>query len=775
MSAESVTRHTASHWGTYRITVRDGDIVSVHPGDEDTCASPMIASLPAIVRSPLRIARPAIRAGWLRDRAEARHLRGRDDFIEVSWDHALDLVAAEMTRVRQAHGPASIYGGSLGWASAGRLHHAPSLLKRFLNLGGGFTDKIGNYSFGAAMALLPHVIGHGDVTATLSSWSTVVESTRLLVMFGGAALRNAQIESGGTHDHSAHRWLRRIQEAGVRIVNVSPVRDDVADFLGAEWIPIIPNTDAALMLAMAYVLVVEHRADHAFLDKYCSGHDAFIRYLLGTGDATPKTPEWAERITGVPASLIQDLARRTTATRSMVCASWSVQRGDHGEQPYWAAIALAACIGQIGLPGGGFGFGYAATDGTAAPRRSGLPRPRLPIGSNSVKTAIPAARIADLLLHPGDTIDFNGSRISYPDIRLVYWCGGNPFHHHQDLNRLVRAWRRPDTVIVHEPWWTPVAKFADIVLPCTTTLERNDIMASELGTRYVAMKQILAPVGGARDDLWIFADLASRLGYRDEFLEGRDEQGWLRSMYEIASDEAVRLGYRLPPFDTFWSAGSFQFDDAATPRLLLQDFRADPVANPLATPTGRIELWSERIASFRYPDCPPHPAWLAPAEWLGSPLARTYPLHLLTMQPATRLHSQMDSSPLSQASKIGGREPVYMNEKDGMERGLENGAVVKVFNARGACLAAVVLTDGIRQGVLQMATGAWYDPEAPGETGSMDKHGNPNVLTLDKGTSRLGQCSSAQTALVQVERWTGPLPPVSAYRVPRIVSADETS
>ncbi len=167
-----------------------------------------------------------------------------------------------------------------------------------------------------------------------------------------------------------------------------------------------------------------------------------------------------------------------------------------------------------------------------------------------------------------------------------------------------------------------------------------------------------------------------------------------------------------------------------------------------------------------YADCPGHPAWLEPAEWLGSAVARQYPLHLLTTQPRTRLHAQMDMGRVSQHSKIAGREPMRINRGDADARGIRDGDVVRVFNQRGAILAGAVLTDDIRSGVIQISTGAWYDPLEPGAIGSLDKHGNPNVLTLDKGTSSLAQGPSAQTTLVQVEKYAGEPPPVSAFEPP---------
>src|SRR6202040_4345763 len=157
--------------------------------------------------------------------------------------------------------------------------------------------------------------------------------------------------------------------------------------------------------------------------------------------------------------------------------SQSLQRAEHGEQPVWMGLVLGALLGQIGLPGGGFAYALGSTSNTGKPPLA-VPLPTPPTGRNSIADFIPVARIADMLLQPGEPFDYDGQRLAYPDIRLVYWAGGNPFHHHQDLNRLRRAFARPDTVIVQDSAWTASARHADVVLPATVTLEREDIGGS---------------------------------------------------------------------------------------------------------------------------------------------------------------------------------------------------------------------------------------------------------------------------------------------------------
>jgi biotin/methionine sulfoxide reductase len=378
-----------------------------------------------------------------------------------------------------------------------------------------------------------------------------------------------------------------------------------------------------------------------------------------------------------------------------------------------------------------------------------------------------------LLERPGEVLQYNGQDITLPDIRMIWWAGGNPFHHHQDLPRLQRAWARAETIIVQEPWWTAVARQADIVLPATTTLERNDIASSSRDRFVRAMHQAIPPIAQARNDTDMLADVAEALGYRDRFTEQRDEGAWLRHLYERWRQACDRLGFATPDFDRFWAEGHIEVPPVAIGEEYTQfaDFRADPENEPLNTPSGKVELFSETIASFGYDDCPGHPVWIAPREWLGAKAVAEYPLHLLSFQPATRLHGQLDPGRVAAADKIQGREPVNMNPADAEARGLKDGDIIRVFNARGACLGGVRIKEGMLPGVVAMATGAWYDPATPGDPDALCVHGNPNVLTADVGTSRLGQGPSAQSCLVQIERWDEPLPPVTVHMPPPVVAA----
>lgn len=757
---------TSTHWGVYEVEVERGKVTRLKPFRHDPEPSPIGNSIPAALTSPARVLRPAIRKSYLEGGpGTATERRGAEPFVEVSWSEALDIVAAEVGRVKTNFGNAAIFAGSYGWSSAGRFHHAQSQVHRFMNCVGGYVAHVGTYSLGAARTLLPHIVADMDrLRGQHTPWAVMEQHTKLFIAFGGVPLRNTQVNSGGASQHEVGLWLRKLAAAGVALVNVSPVSSDLDAAPGVEWIAIRPNTDAAFMLGLAHTLVAEGLHDEAFLRSHAVGFERFRAYLMGETDGQPKSADWAAGICDVPSAAIARLARRMAANRTLITSSWSLQRADHGEQPFWLTMTLAAMLGQIGLPGGGFGLGYGSVnaEGSHASPYSG---PVLPQGANAVKTPIPVARIADMLLDPGGTYEFDGKRCTYPDIHLVYWCGGNPFHHHQDLNRLLRAWRKPDTIVIHEQFWTAAAKHADIVLPATTMLERDDIGSTGRDRYMIAMKKAVDAPGEARDDFTIFAGLAERLGVRRAYTENRDAMVWLRYLYEASRERADQFDIELPGFDDFWASGVFEVPRPAKAQIMFEGFRADPAANPLPTPSGKLEIYSQRIASFQYDDCPGHPAWFAPLEWLGD-ADRRYPLHLISSQPSTKLHSQYDHGVVSRANKIQGREPIVLHPADAAARGLGAGDIVRVFNDRGQCLAGVRLNDSVKRGVVTLSTGAWYDPLVPGEIGTLDKHGNPNVLTLDRGTSRLTQGTSAHTCLVEVERYTGELPPITAYDPP---------
>lgn len=762
---------TTTHWGRYRATVHRGDLVDVVPVPEDGEPSPIGRSLIDARLAPTRIRRPMVRTGYLQNGPRrGGNRRGADTFTPVSWDRALDLVAGELRRVYTEHGPSAVYGGSYGWASAGRFHHAQSQVHRFLNLAGGYTGSSGTYSYAAMQRIVPRVLGISaeQLMLELPTWQEIADHAELVVCFGGLPLKNSQVSPGGVHRHEADAGQAMCRERGVEFVNVSPCREDLPR--AARWIHPRPNTDVALILALCERIISTGRHDAAFLRECCTGFEHLQRYLDGSADGVRKDAAWAAAICAIPPETITDLADRIAGRRTLLTMAWSLQRARHGEQPCWAVLALAAVAGHIGHPGRGAALGFGTHHSTGI---AGLKTPiaSLPQRADAapVLPSIPVARVVDMLLGPGDVIDYDGQQITLPDTRLVYWCGGNPFHHHQDLNRLTTGWQLPETVVVHEPFWTATARHADVVLPTTITLERNDFAHGRHESEISVMKKAVDPPGEACDDYTVFSRLADRLGFAEQFTEGRTADEWVRHLYEKTCTAVQARGTAMPTFDEFWAAGEAVVAAADQPRTdTLQQLRRDPARHPLPTPSGRIELFSDTVAGFGYHDCPGHPMWLDPGEWLGAPLAQRFPLHLVSNQPRTRLHSQLDHGAVSRESKVDGREPVLLHVADARRRNIADGDVVRIFNERGECLAGARLSSDVMPGVVILATGAWYDPVEPH---GLERHGNPNVLTSDRGTSALAQGPVPGTALVEVERWNRPAPAVMSFAPPPTLDA----
>ena len=673
-----------------------------------------------------------------------------------------------MRRVIDTHGNDGIFAGSYGWASAGRFHHAQSQLKRFLNTIGGFVRSEGNYSYNAAMGAMPHIVGGNfrQQVVEATRWTVIAEHSDLVVLFGGMPMRNTQICDGGNSRHRMAGNLRACVENGVSFVNISPLRSDVEDWVGADWIAPRPGTDTAMMMGLAHTLLVENLHDQAFLDRYTVGFDRVRQDLLGEDDGVAKDADWAGDICGVDPDTIRHLARRMAQGRTMIGCASGLQRADWGEQPLWMTVTLAAMLGQIGLPGGGYTVAYGVNGHVGNVARP-FPWASLPQGNNPVKNYIPVAMIASMLHNPGGTYRCNGETRTFPDARLVWWAGGNPFHHHQDLNDLRRAFQKPDTIIVNEVNWTATARHADIVLPVAASTERLDFGAGRTDNILVPMPRHAQPPGQARVEFDIYADLADRMGTADAFTEGRTEAEWVEYLWEETCKIGARGGHKLPPWAEFIAGDIVELPDPMPNNVFLREFRADPDLCPRPTPSGKIELFSETVASFALPDCKGHATWNQPHDVAAGLVAR-YPLALISGQPKTRLHSQHDNGAYSLSHKIKGREPVLINPQDANSRGIADGDIVVLHNDRGKCLAGARVTDDVMPGVVFLWTGAWYDPDLD-DPDNIDRHGNPNVLTHDKRTSEFTQSPASHSALVEVARFDGILPSVEAHKRPSFV------
>ncbi|HCM1991754.1 TPA: trimethylamine-N-oxide reductase TorA [Salmonella enterica subsp. salamae serovar 30:m,t:-] len=780
---------SGSHYGAFEAKVMNGEWVATRPFKHDKYPCDMLNAVREVVYNPSRVRYPMVRLDWLRQREKSdRRQRGDNRFVRVSWDRALDLFYEELERVQKTYGSSGVFTGLADWQMVGKYHKAGGAMDRGLGLHGSYVTTVGDYSAAAAQVILPHVIGSLEVYEQQTSLPLVIEHSQTIVLWGCDPIKNLQIEFL-VPDHDAFGYWAQIKEAvkqgKIRVISVDPVRSKTQNYLNCEQLSLRPQTDVALMLGVAHTLYVEKRYDVNFINDYTVGFEQFLPYLLGTTDKQPKDAQWAAEICGLSAENIRDFARVLVNGRTQFMGGWCVQRMHHGEQYPWMLVVLASMVGQIGLPGGGVGFGWHYNGGgtvtSAGPVLSGLgsianpPAAKYKPDFRGASEHIPTSRIVDCLLAPGKKIAFNGETLIYPDIKMAIYSAANPFHAQQDRNRMIEAWEKLETVVVLDHQWTASCRFADIVLPVTTRFERNDI--EQFGTHsnkgLMALHQVVKPQFEARHDFDIFAGLCKRFDREAAYRENRDEMQWINAIYDEGVKTGAALGVTLPDFDSFWQGEGYIEYPAGQPWVRHSEFREQPDLNPLGTPSGLIEIFSKTIAGFGYADCPGHPVWMEPFERSHSKTTTKYPLHLQSCHPDKRLHSQLCSSDAFRKTyAVAGREPLYMCEQDARARGLKAGDIARVFNDRGQVLAGVVISADYVPGVIRIHEGAWYSPQKGGKAGTLCTYGDPNVLSADVATSQLAQGPSAHTVLVEVERYQPQAPDVTGFGGPDTVKEE---
>jgi len=668
--------------------------------------------------------------------------RGEGRFERISWDEAIDVIACEWTRIRDAHGPGSRY---VNYSSGVRgIMRGDHLAKRLLGLDGGFLDYYNSYSSACIRWASEAIYGTGD---TGSSLDTLLQS-EFIILWG-------HNPAWTIFDAGTMFYLRKARDAGVPIVVVDPRRNETVKALGAEWVPIRPATDSAMLEAMAYVIFTEGLHDQGFLDRCCLGFDeghlpagyagpSVREHLLGHDDGIPKTPEWAASICGVPAELIRDLARRyAQAKPAALIQGYGPQRHAMGEQNVRGAILLACMTGNVGVRGG-----WAA--GTGAAKRHAFPK--LPAPPNPYGRKIPCFRWTDALDH-GPALGARDGVVAYGDVpadcgpllesgikMIVNIAGNSLVNQHGDINRtteLLRDTSKCEFILCSDVFLTTSARFADILLPGVSQFEVDNIVNPWYNGDFIGFgNKAVEPLGEARPDYEWLAEVAARLGLRDEFTLGRTRGEWLRALYE----DVRAAEPELPPFEEFKAAGVYRF--APRSEVAFQQEARNPQEHPFPTPSGRIEL-VHAVGEGAKPQLA-LPCYVRPAEGADDPLAARYPLQLVGYHTIARTHSTHATN--AGLAKLDPQR-LWMNPADAAARGVADGCEVRAFNDRGEVRIPVRVTDAVMPGVVALSQGAWWDPDAQG----VDHGGSINVLTSYACTP-LAFGNAQHTALVQVAR-----------------------
>ena len=665
--------------------------------------------------------------------------RGEGKFVRISWEEAVDEIAAQWARIRDTYGPGSRY---VNYATGVSAVFTPSgFAKRLLALDGGYLNSYNSYSSACIDQATRLLYG---TAATGSSPETWLES-KLILLWGHNPAETR-------FDSQSMYYLQKARDKGIPIVVVDPRKSDTVKALGARWIPLRPATDAALLDAMAWVIWDAHLADRDFLDRCCQGFDeehmppgagpgkSVLAYLTGQSDGVAKTPRWAEAITGVPAETIRELALAYgRAKPAALIQGYGAQRHAYGEQSARGAILLACMTGNVGVPGGwAAGTGYLARHDQPV-----LPRP-----ANPYPMAIPVFRWTDAVDHGrqmGPAQGVLGGAHLDADVKMILNLAGNCLiNQHSDINAtaaLLRDTGKCEFILCSDLFMTASARFADILLPGVSALECDNLtLPWHWGDFIGAANKVVEPLYESRWEYDWLAQVAEKLGLGPAFTQGRTYEQWIRAVY----DDARRREPELPTLEELRRQGLFVYPDRER-HVAFARQRRDPERFPFPTPSGKVELYAPAVETMALEDpFPAIPRYVSPPEGYEDPLRQTWPLQLIGWHTKARCHSIHGNN--RELAKLDPQR-LWIHPADAGPRQIRTGDPVAVFNGRGRLLATALVTEEILPGVTALAQGAWYDPDGTGT----DRGGSINVLTGLRPTP-FARGNPQHTNLVQVER-----------------------
>ena len=671
--------------------------------------------------------------------------RGEAKFEHISWDQALDYAAAEINRVIDKYGNRALlvpYG-----TGAYSNTNGSQLARRLFNCLGGHLDTYNSYSWACINRATPTVYGTKITGNQRQDWV----NSRYILMWGW----NPAEMIDGTNSTF---FIKKARENGAKIICIDPRKTLTAVGLADEWIPIRPGTDTAMMTAMAYVMVTENLHDASFIDTHCLGFDqsqmppglegeeTYQDYLLGTYDGIPKTPVWAERITGVPWEKITQIAREYAQIKpAMLYQGYGMQRRAYGEQVVRAGCVLAAISGNVGISGGwASGLALQAPDG-------GSQWSTFPLGKNHAGVQIPVAAWDQAVLR-GTELRAEDGLIGADkletNLKLIYAVATNCLiNQHMNINRSARILADESLVeflIVQDQFLTPTGRFADLILPVCTAFETYGIQDGwKYGEELILLPKLVEPLGETKSDFQICAELAERFQVRDNFTEGLDERGWVDRIIDKYRENRFP---EVPVLDEFEAANIGAHTKTVTkPAVAFCDFRKDPQKYPLNTPSGKIEIFSQELFDLHKPDeIPPIPKYIQEWESPFGPEVNVYPLQAIGSHTLHRVHSTHDNNDwLEEAFP----QRIYINPLDAQVRNIEDGDWVRVYNQRGEMIIPCRVTVRILPGVVDIPSGAWWTPD---ETG-IDRRGAINLLTSERLTP-LAHGNAQHTIMVQVQK-----------------------
>jgi molybdopterin guanine dinucleotide-containing S/N-oxide reductase-like protein len=825
--------------GPITVYVRDGRIVRIRPlvADENdfrpwTIAAgdrrysppkkfnvaPYVLAERDRVYSDDRIRYPLKRVNF--DPAGPRNpeARGKVGYERISWDEALDIVAREITRVQDTYGRSAVSAMASSHHNWGMVNYKISAFARFFNLIG-YTPVLDNpdswegWHWGATHTwgfywrhgmpepydMLEDALQHAEM---IIYWSNDPDTTRAIYTGYDSAI-----------------WRQWLREKGVKMVFIDPFHNYTAAAMGGKWVAPRPGTDAALALAIAHVWIVEGTYDKQYVAGRTVGFDEFRSYVLGESDGEPKTPGWAAQETGIAARTITALAKEWAQKRTVLAAGARGGMGGACRQAFgteWARLmVLLQAMQGLGKPGvsiwgtamgaprdNSLRFpGYGDPDGRIAHSRAARVRPENPVAQRLYRLFVPDAILDPPIHWQGEgfcnrSLDQQFTPFTYPmkgcsEVKLWYRYGGSFIGTMADTGKWVRMYQSPklEFVVNQDCWWSAETRFADVILPACTQLERDDIgewgepggqsKAASSGCNFrviIRMKKCIEPLWESKSDYQIFSLLARRLGLQQEYTEGNSEIEWARKFFELSDlpqriswEEFDRKGYyivnvpadyRSTPALRWYAEGrACDTPDPSNPK------RGTDRAHELGTYSGKIEFVSRSLSEHAPDDAerPLAPRYLPSWEGHRSAIAEKYPLQLISPHPRFSFHthydkhaSWLDDIPVHRVWRDGWAWwPARIHTKDAAARGIRHGDIVQLYNDRATVLCIAVVTERVRPGVVHAcASSAKYDPLQPGNPNSPDRGGCVALLTPGRMMSRNVAGIAANSCLIEVEKWT---------------------
>jgi anaerobic dimethyl sulfoxide reductase subunit A len=733
-----------------RFHVKDGKIIRVEGDDSADSDNQLRAclrcrSIRGYLYNPERLKYPLKRAGP----------KGSGKFERISWDEALDTVAAKIKEVIEKYGNQSLLYVSNG-GYFGALHLPAVAYGRLFNSLGGFSTTYGNISSQGAVFGTQASYGFGQIFVGNSKDDWL--NSKLIILWGLDPARMI----GGTN---TLWWLIKAKENGAKVISIDPRYTDTALTVADQWIPIIPGTDVAMMAAMANVMLKENLHDQEFLDKYTHGFDKYKAYVMGDEDGIEKTPEWAEKICGVKASTIIALTREYATTKPAALEdAQGPARSCMGGQYNRAAITLSAMTGNIGKPGGSACGGLHGIPYGHMFRSIAIPpgvNKAYPKGQSLRGNINPRDRLGKSV-HVNKVFDaiLKGKAGGYPfDAKFAMFVQCNFVNQIGNANLSIKAMKREDLfTVVPEIWLTPTAQYADIVLPVTSFAARSDLTRPwPSGPYFGHMNKAIEPIGENKHDIWIAEQLAERLGVenfgREAVLDGflkalpKSKRQVIDEIDDI-NDKMLRIFSFLAPDVKQYVKDYDKYKAEAVYRIEAESYVAfkENIDNfetkPFKTPSGKIEIFSDQIAGWNNPLCPAIAKYVPTWENRDDPLAEKYPLQFLSFHPRHSVHSEMQKVEWLQEI---GLHRLWINPVDAETRRIRDGDVVLVFNERGTISINAWVTKRIIPGVVAMPEGAWVNPDEDG----IDRGGCANTLTKDAMSE--GGAAALKTCLVEVK------------------------